>query len=437
MPPPSALSIVHEDMLHEDTAQTHNDQTLGKDQPPAQSSPVRLTPATSLALEDNKIIIPAGSYTRLSISSVTGSQTSQGAHNDNTVIYPYRTRSAIERFFVGKRHSASLSVTVDVGNFVATVPLVTVSHDSTRGGGENFNRVIRHEALDFPLFLVRGDGTSDIASASFLLKGSDSTESSISGIALSAVLAATKAVAGPPALMTTLSSASAKTLATSVDNSISKLFAMALSEQQILDQPVRQWRPATVTLRLPRREGNWNALNKDAANNQNATEDALAYWPIGTWTVTFDKPRISAFLPITITCPTPAVASDGKPGNTGLECNAAYDAAAKAAASAMASRYDDILSFALLADGNTTSELRAYLKQLDWWVGAVNALHAGDGDGAAAFCRQVRAATTRLGFNAPDSFIIIRAIAESNLVAEGDAPKLRNSPSCTGPDNWQ
>ena len=147
---------------------------------------ILLTPASLVNVGEATVYIPGDSYTRLVITALNGSLDQAAAADPE--VYPYRKRSPIERFFVGTRHSATLSAKVSSGPFVATVPLLTVTHDSTRKDGEVFDRSIRHEASAFPTFLVGHNASSDKASVLFELKGNDKIESSAAGSALSATL---------------------------------------------------------------------------------------------------------------------------------------------------------------------------------------------------------------------------------------------------------
>jgi hypothetical protein len=353
-----------------------------------------------------------------------------------------------------------LKINVTSGSFTVSDKLLTISHDSTRDLGEVFNRDIRDEAQNYPMFLVRGNNTSDMASITFELQGSDQTESSIAGTAVSAVIAATKFIAAPPALLTTLSAPTNKDVATSIDNTINKLFSMTLDEQQILDQPIRTWQPITLKLRLPIRQGGWADLKNPPGGDGTVKEKDLRYMDVGTWTVEFEAPHVSAFSTAIVKCPaldaksTVSAPANGSGVSRDQECLSAYDAATVLAQKDVAARqYADVLTLPLTTGGGVTGTLGSYLKQQDWWTNDVKALDAPSGaaaadakadqkagattsDGANQFCRQVRDAMTGIGFNAFDGYVAIEAIEHSTLVTAAESRVLVPSQECTMPTEY-
>lgn len=106
-----------------------------------------LTPSSQVQLLDNEIYIPGDTYTRLVVCSYfsnhdecfQSARDGDRGKNDKLEIYPYKKRSPIERLFIGKRHNQNLSVSVRAGEFVATIPLVNISHTSTKVDGEIFS----------------------------------------------------------------------------------------------------------------------------------------------------------------------------------------------------------------------------------------------------------------------------------------------------------
>jgi hypothetical protein len=378
-----------------------------------------LTPATSISVGKPDTVIPADTYTRLIITSYNASSDAEAA--EDAQIYPYRKRSGIERFFVGLRRSVTLSAKVSSGGFVATIPLVTVTHESTRAGGEVFNRIIRHQAQDFPMFLVRGTTTSDIASVVFDLKGSDSVDSSAAGTALSAVVAATKVIAPQAALLTTFSAPGAKDVASSLDSTINKLFAMSLAEEHLLDQPIREWRPLTLELRLPRRESGWNDLTVARApgDRDPISRKDLDYGLIGTWEVAFTDPRISAFATPTVKCKS-------------LGCAAEMSAAKSAALTELKGRTADVLSFPLVAGSGPANTIGSYLRQLSWWADALKALDADPAE-ASHFCRSIHDALSLIGFNTFDAAIVTDGVRKSSMMSDKAVAAMGKAADCALP----
>jgi hypothetical protein len=340
----------------------------------------------------------------------------------NPEVYPYKKRSGIERFFVGKHHSETLSVKVESGDFVATVPLLSLSHDSTKAGGEQFNRTIYHVAQKYPLFLVRGTGAGDIARATITVSGSDTTESSAATTALSAVMTATGLLASPPALLTKLSAQSNRAVATSIDSAINGLMATKLDEVQVVDGPVRDWLPVTIDLRLPRKEGKWNAhsLARKAQEQGNGGADQLRlndldYMPVGKWTIAFSAPRVSAFSVQSVTCPA-------------TDCAASLQAAQNKAKNEITQQLGDVLHFPVIANGDQPVTLGAYLRQLKWWTAQVGNLKAGATGAAAAdqFCRNVRSALSEIGFNTFDGYMALAALKASDDLTKDQIALLSN-----------
>ncbi|QCB38961.1 hypothetical protein E5554_14695 [Sphingobium sp. PAMC28499] len=391
-----------------------SDGEAGSDQPF-----IMLTPATRLSDAGPGVYIPSGTYTRLNITSANASNV--GSEQMDRQVYPYKSRSAIARFFVGKRHSVTLSAKVTSGAFVATVPLVTVAHDSTRSEGEVFNRIIRQEARDFPLFLVRSNSASDVASATLDLKGTDKVESSAAGSALSAVVAATKLIAPAEPLLTTLSANTGKDTATAIDLAINQLFSRSIAEKHAVDRSVRLWTPIVVNLHLPRKQGAWSKLKQSGNPSQPTLED-LDYVHIGRWTLMFEAPRASSFASVTVVCPEGTTADEG--------CQAALTTARASAIAEARQHYGDILAFPLTSDGtSTTGSLASYLRQLDWWAEGVKALDV-SGATADAFCRLIRGALTNIGLNDSDAALAAEAVAQSPMVTPKEGALMHSSVAC-------
>lgn len=142
---------------------------------------VSITPLSKLiinseAMDQTKNSLYSNAYTRLLLAQET--QPKSEDDNDSDEI-KYNDRGPIARLFWGTHHTYALSTKVVVGNFEATVPLVTMDHISNRNDGEKFLRVVYYRANAYPLFLIKGDGSNAIASIKVQVNASDSSESSI------------------------------------------------------------------------------------------------------------------------------------------------------------------------------------------------------------------------------------------------------------------
>lgn len=378
---------------------------------------IMLAPATRLGNGTTGPFVPSGTYTRLRIVSTNASNTNSS--DPSRSYYAYRSRSPVERFFVGKRHSINFTAKVTAGSFVATVPLLTIAHDSTRGEGEVFNRVIRQDAQDFPMFLVRGNSSSDTAAVTLDLRGSDRIESAAAGSALTAVLDATKLVAPTAPLVTTLNKETSKELATAIDGAINKLFAKSVAEQHLVDRSVRRWTPIVVDLHLPRREGHWSALKSGTRGNDPTLRD-LDYVRVGQWLIGFEPPRVSAFTQVAVACPTG--------GANDADCAAALATARTAAGGEVRKNFGDVLNFPVVRNG-ATGTLGSYLRQLDWWAAGVKALDGTPAD-VAGVCRSIRDAVAEIGFNDLDAFLAAEAVAASRSVSSKASRSMAASKEC-------
>lgn len=409
---------------------------------PNSSHRIRLTPVSAVTISYPHFYIPGDTYTRPVVcADFSGARDcSEFADNLNTRVdndsnpdvYPYLKRSGLERFFVGKHHSETISIKITSNSFVTTVPLVTITHDST-SNGEIFARAIRYKALAFPLFLVRGTGAGDTATAIVTMSASDKVESSAAAQTLSAVLAATSLISSPPAVLTKLSSDANKAVATSIDRTISSLYSTSLNEEQVTDQSVALWRTLKIVLNLPRHEGGWNRLKHDSAKarSDSRTVSDLDYAVVGDWSMFFERPRISAFSRVTVEC---KINPDVSKMNE--DCDKLILGAQQSAWADVKSHFQDVLAFPVIANSDNPITLAAYLKQQDWWTDDIKALTPASGkvapDAVDRFCRQITSTLGNVGFNTIDGFLVIMALAQSALVTKTEGDAL-TGPSCVHP----
>jgi hypothetical protein len=355
-----------------------------------------------------------GTYTRLLITSVTASP--QGS-SQPAPYYRYKPRNFIRRWLWGEHTSTNLTAKIAIGSFQATVPLATIDHVSTKTEGENFSRVVYHQVENYPLFLVKSDGSNGIVSVKSAVKMNSQVQSGLAGAALEVAQGVAREVAPQSAVLTTLTAQSSKNVATAIDSAVNKLFASTLDEEQWSDSDIRFWQKGvTITFRIPKKEGH--------VDGRGHLED----WTdtVGTWTVKFANARPSIFSDIEV-CPT-------SPDNSAaavetLRCRPSYAEAAKAVEQAV--QPSDVLTFNLSNSTAGIGTVGAYIKQQSWYLTAVKAFAgAPTAPQAADFCRSIKSSMASLDLNAIDQSIIAFAQASVMEVSGGDAQLLSKQPDC-------
>lgn len=408
------------------------------------------TPVSHIELGDAWFYIPPDSYTRLIICEKPRDNHDCG-QADKPVgadparpIYPYRTRGWLARFLIGIGHSENLSVDVRAGRFVATVPLISLSHDSTRTGGEGFSRSVYYKAMDYPLFLVRGAGDGEVAQADVKMSATDKVTSYAAATTLSAVVAVTRALAAPPPLLTKLAVDSNRAVANSIDRTIGSLFGVSISEEQVEDQKIAAWRDVEITLSVPNEEGKWHKL-KSADGGQ--TEQNLDYSPIGTWVLYFDYPHISAFSNEIVKCSINDDHSIGEvkdlfgvsQGSGPAACERLVNMAHNQARADVKKHYADVLDFPVIANHDNPVTIADFLRQQDWWNPGLNAISppgapTPDADAVDLFCREIRSTIGDLGFNTLDQYLVVAAVAQSASLSRIEGNALTTD-SCIDPSS--
>lgn len=296
---------------------------------------------------------------------------------------------------------------VSAGSYTATVPLVTIDHVSTKSDGESFNRIVYHQAENYPLFLFKADGSNEVVSVKAAVKISNQIQSGAAGAALQVAQNAIKYVAPQSAVLTTLSQQSADNKANAIDAAVNKLFAASVDEEQWSDSDIRMWQSGvSIIFQIPASEG---SLEPDPA-------------PVGTWTVQFAKPRPSIFYDVDV-CPSTDKSA------VGLRCESSFDKAAAVAESK--AQPTDVLQFQLLDNGNSLGTIEAYIKKQDWYTAAITAF-AGTpkGTDGAKFCRSIKSSMASLNLNTVDQGIIAHAAVAAMSIPDAGYKLLKVEKQC-------
>ena len=297
------------------------------------------------------------------------------------------------------------------------MPLVTIDHISDRSNGEKFDRTVVHTAQQFPLFLIKGDGSNAIASAKFQVKSADSVSSSIAATALQLAQNAARAAAPQSAVVTTLTEQQTRNVANSIDNAVNQLFSSSLNEGQWLDNDIRRWDSGVVlTFSIPKSEGR---LKKDKD----------AYQIVGRWYVSFENPRPSIFSDRLICKP----ASDGT--TSGGACIVGYATAATQAERDTVGGAAAVLQFPLIKDAQSLGTVSAYLQQQPWWSPAITAFaKGGDALNAASiatFCQNIKLAITAINLNRVDAGIVANAVREGLPLPDRVSGLMASAEQCS------
>jgi hypothetical protein len=302
---------------------------------------------------------------------------------------PYNSRYFLTRLFWGSKFDINLSAKIKVGDYEATAPLLSISHQSNRDG-ELWARSIKHKLLNFPLFLVKEDGESSIPDVRITLAGSKEYTSNMAATALQVSLAAIKQVAPEATVLTKLTEQSSKDTARAIDGAIGKLFTSGINEEHVSDFDLREWnsnKGMQVELKLPFKEKAWD---KDLR-------------PVGNWTISFDEPR-------------PSIFSDWRiceKEDLEILCMDERGKALNKVHNAINS--GEVLNYSLVKNGNGLGTIRAYITQQDWYLTTLSSLKgkgSEDDDKKAVdnLCRNIINAITGLGLNGDDAEIVVWAV---------------------------
>lgn len=366
--------------------------------PAAKEKYANLTPLTEYADEWKKAPGDgadfSGTYTKIvvtgDIATVPGDKSYDA--NPATSSLLYEPRNWFVRSIVGRDFSINLTAKVTIGSYEATIPLATVGHQSN-SDGEQWTRMIHHDASSFPLFLVKANGSASVPQMVVSVKAANTYASRGAAAAVGVAVQVAHAVSATPSVVTKLTADSTTKSAQAVDAAISKLFSSGITEEHSTDRDLRLWsgkdaNPSgvLVTFRIPTSETNYNS-------------SALT---VGTWRITFDFPR-------------PSIFSDWRacPGKDLLRqrCAPTIKEARDFASKELVP--SDVLNYKLVTGSNDLGTVRAFLTSQDWYTTAVAAFASNDQKvvtaAATPFCRRIVNEVGALGLNSFDSNAVLWA----------------------------
>lgn len=349
------------------------------------------------------------SYTRLLIlSDIPAYRANQEDVGESLQVMGYEKRGWLSRFLVGRDFSINLTANVMVNGFESTIPLVTIGHVSD-SNGEQWNRVIHHSKANFPLFLVKADGSASVPVVKLTVSGTQSYASRGAATAVQVALGVARASAGAPSVITRLSEQTTKDKARAIDDAISRLFSSGVTEEHWADRDLRFWKVGSnnapqgvkVSFSIPNDTTDWNSKSS----------------PVGSWIITFDHPRPSIFSDWRVcrksTLPRCAETREVALKNIYKEINASQ-----------------VLNYKLTSDTQGLASIKAFISQQDWYVRAQLNFASSSNRGAAAndFCQSVMNEVSSLGLNSVDAKIVLWAVVKG-LPMAGDVD-FSNASSC-------
>lgn len=321
--------------------------------------------------------IPPESYTRLVIRNELIA----------TEALPNATRDWFYRLFSSTDITFQASLTTETGRFKEVTPLIFRRYESARGKGENFTREFTFDDLQFPLFLVTGDPTSQIAKFVLDIKFNKQPTTDAAGLSVDFLSAALKAISPTSAVVTSLTSDSAEKVATKIDEGIGKFFSESASEKSRFDIDLYNLIPKTLIV--------------SAGRTEDTTLNSPKY-VIGKWEISFAPARPSIFSSIECDDATKeACHQDSK--------KAAFDDAIK--------RPNAVLAFTLIDKIGNLGTVIGYLKQQDWWASDLVALSQPKPQ-YGLFCRKIRGAMAEIGLSDVDGKIIAYSVSQSGNVTD-------------------
>jgi hypothetical protein len=409
--------------------------------PPAGATWIQMTPLTYIWTGFND---PNEGYSNLYTRILINSRGTRGRGGDSGATdaqtlppYDYHDRGVLRRALWGKHYSINLTAYVTVGTYQATVPLVTIDHVSNRTDGERFQRVVAHTVQNFPLMLIKGDGSNAIATVRVVVKASDQTQSSVAAAAIQAAEGVAKAVSPESAVVTTLSAQSSKDKANALDAAINTLMSKQLDEEQLIDNDVRRWAEgARVEFHIP------------PPDNETTWNDSSNFATVGIWNITFEDPRPSIFADVQL-CHTPATneplavpavpAVPAAPANpkAGLGyCRSSVAEAADQAQKDAAARAEQVLAYNLVNGTQSLGSVNSYLKQQAWWETSMKTFNglakgtAPKADDVSSFCRSIKDTVASIGLNAVDGGIIVAAVRDRAQLASEIVAAMKTTDEC-------
>lgn len=350
------------------------------------------------------------SYTRLLIlSDIPAYKHSEGDAGDSLSVMGYEKRGWLSRFLVGRDFSINLTTNVTVGGFESTIPLATVGHVSD-SNGEQWNRVIHHSKANFPLFLVKADGSASVPIVKLTVNGTQSYTSRGAAAAVQVALGVARASAGPASVITRLSEQETKDKARAIDDAISRLFSSGVTEEHWTDRDLRFWKVGSnnapqgvkVSFSIPNDTTDWNSKSS----------------PVGNWIITFDHPR-------------PSIFSDWRvcSASSFPRCAASRQAALKNIHKEIDA--GQVLNYKLTSDAQGLGSIKAFISQQDWYTSAQLSFVNPSAKNAAAdaFCRRILNEVASLGLNGTDARIVLWSVVNGLPIA-GDVD-FSSASSCS------
>lgn len=368
--------------------------------------------------------IPADTYTRIVIEPVSDPK--------KDAALPYLKRNVFFRATLGKRYLNSAILKVAAGGYSSTVTLLTIDHQSSSKKGETFSRSVMGRGLNYPLFLVRGDTGSDVASFSMEANASDDNDSAGASLALKAAQRLVEAVAPESTVVTTLTSEKAKNFSTAVDNAFDRIFASSISEVHPFDLRFSEGKRVRVEIYIPCIEGRWNlegATPESLPKNCKALAEGERQLLVGSWNIGFDAPRPSLFSNIRIKGTGNASATDDQISTT-----------RKAAVDDARTRPTAILGFKLVEGLQNLGTVASILRQQSWWTEtltqaqtALAAKPASTPPEIVTFCQRIRGAVVAIGLSNLDAQLVSYAVSQSDMVSPTMGMKMVAEPNCRPP----
>jgi hypothetical protein len=392
---------------------------------------VRLTPLARIATDfEDPNENYSNLYTRVLISAYHTRSTAAGGQADKATApneasvedYNYDERNWLAREVWGTHYTMNLTAYLTVGSFQATVPLVTIDHTSDRTNGEKFVRVVAHTSQNFPLFLLRGDGSNAIATLRVVVKASDQIQSDVGTAAIQAAESVAKVLSPEASVVTTLNSQNVKDKATALDKAINSVLSKQLDEEQLIDNDVRRWAAGafiTFSVPSPRNETKWS----DSSNFQ----------PVGIWKVQFETPRPSVFSDVQICLPK---TMDQSGRNTASWCRTSVKEAAEAAQRDAHTRPEQVLAFNLVNGTQSLGTVSVYLKQQSWWDTSMKTFNGLRGNekpkpnDVSDFCRSIKNAIAQVGLNAIDAGIVVGSVRDRGQLGATVIEEMKSADDC-------
>ncbi|HMJ92542.1 MAG TPA: hypothetical protein VK472_00435 [Allosphingosinicella sp.] len=154
--------------------------------------------------------------------------------------YHAEKHSAIERFFVGRKREATVTVKIRMRDpdVDFTIPLLSVDYDGRRGQGQSFTTLVSRSDMSLPAFRIT---PSTSASLETQARSSNQIDMQATGIVLSA-LKDTLSIASPASsLLTSINREQVQRTANAYDTALSKLLSSTKAETMTTSRLLSEW----------------------------------------------------------------------------------------------------------------------------------------------------------------------------------------------------